>query len=317
MRRKNLIQHVRITTQQLWLAALAVLSLIGVATWLVNVDVALQFLGHRTLGLRAVLSADLFDLLARAAVDHSTVSTLLPCLAFLIPTYCGWRLLRAPGNRLPAWTRPGIAPYPAEFAKFSIYAGLFGTLVGMWFGLPGVEASGSIESTQVVLRDLLAGFKTAVLSSVVGLVVPLFARGFAPLWRMAFRVPAPSAAALAEVVGATRGEFEQLTQATVATAGALGTLTNDIKQIQLEDSWRSAAEALVGFNRSTQRIADELQSQTHLLSEAIDLLQSLAASANDPWEVTMQRRSGGAHGASIPHRDNGKPMNNKSATNRI
>jgi hypothetical protein len=169
--------------------ASSLLSLFGFSAWIVNCDVALRFLsGGEGLRLRYILPSGLYSFLAQMAVDQSTVSTLLPAMLFGFPAFVGWWLVR--GKPIPRWDDARFTPYPAWFCKFSISAGMFGTLLGMLFGLPSGtigDISQSATHVQSSLLLLIEGFKTAVVSSIVGMVVSCFAQVFGPAFRSTFR----------------------------------------------------------------------------------------------------------------------------------
>jgi len=147
-------------------------AVLALAAWLVNVDVALRHAGTSDgVYLQALLPSFLYGFFAAFAVDMSTIATAIPVFVFGFPAVAGHWFLRR--NELPSWAMHGSCPYPiVPVFMVLIFLGLFGTLVGMLIGLPRgtVDAEMSmLGEGRRALDSLVAGFRTAIWSSLVGL----------------------------------------------------------------------------------------------------------------------------------------------------
>jgi hypothetical protein len=161
-------------------ALCAAITLFGVAAWIVNVEVAVEGVwGAKLVLLRR------FELLERLltplAIDWSTVSTFVIVLLGLFPAVAGYRVLTAADPTATAAVRAGT-PYPAGLAIGMVWAGIFGTLIGLWIALrdSGIDVTAGVAAADgatvdrgsglsEALSKLFAGTATAIWSSLLGI----------------------------------------------------------------------------------------------------------------------------------------------------
>jgi hypothetical protein len=259
--------------------------------WLVNLDVALRFLaGGNGLYLQRIIPPAVYRVLARLAVDHSTVSTLLPLLLFAFPAGLGWWLRSS--RSLPRWARPTHTPYPLWFTKFCIMAGMFGTLVGMWFGLPsiGTDANGAVIQVQKALTMHIEGFRTAIASSVVGLVVPCFAFCIGPVFRWAFPISSRQGDA-PSLIAEFRDELGRLANAATDARAKLESLfkylTSDLL-IELAAQFRKLVKLVEEACATLLRIEASLTRNAEATEKLVKLVEELVKSQD---AVAIESRS--------------------------
>jgi len=245
------------------LALVAAAFLISFLAWLVNVELAIEYASAPTHSLLGrILPRGVYDVAATVAVDMSTVSTFLPMLLLgFIASGLWWKLSSA-GDTRPMWADVDCVPFPAHFPSFCFWCGLGATLYGLIIGLPDQQPNGEPIAVQEALATLIVGFKTAVISTLVGMACAGVSIAVSSCFRK-YLFPPVDPPTLAATIDAVRQEFDELKSVVISVVRPFSQLHEFV--LQTAAQFESCAGrmkdlqntvGIVWFQQVLQQLAD-------------------------------------------------------------
>jgi hypothetical protein len=195
---------------------------------------------------------------------------------------------------LPRFLLGDEAPYPNRFAAFSFWCGLFGTLIGLVIGLPDIRPdSGNAIQIQDVLSKQIVGLKTAVVSTVAGMIVAALSIVVSALLRPRL-LPLESRSSVMDSVEALHREVDRLTQHLAAAAVPFNSLVQAAADLaaslQISVRHLQTIQESISVN-ALQRGLGQIGTLCDTTQAALDLAQRTSESLDRARQESVLRQA--------------------------